>query len=120
MDKTMCIGMPTRVYVYIIHIGIDGNRRLNFFCHGHHGQTSFVGGGFFSFILYIIRARARVVFSPFFSSRNNNLTRMRTRYYMYVRYGPTQPSFTNNISIPRVYGVRRLYARSSGRRRRLP
>lgn len=49
MDKRYTVKptrMPTSKGINInIHLGIDGNRRLNFFRYGHHGQTSFVGGG---------------------------------------------------------------------------
>lgn len=82
---------------------IDGNRRLIFFFrYGHHGQTSFVGGGYFSFILYRYLC---VVFFPHFSSPLAIIIWQECAPgIMYVRYGPTQPSFiTNNISIPGVY-----------------
>lgn len=74
---------------------------------------------YFSFILCIRVVCMCIVFSPFFSSRNNNLTRMHTRYY--VRQIRSHPAFLHKQhfytrSLQRVFSS----VCSSGRWRRLP
>lgn len=61
-----------------------------------------------------------VVFSPFFSSRNNNLTRMHTRYYVcQIRSHPALLPSQTTFLYPEFTACV-FFCGSSGRQRRLP